>query len=74
MKNFCKELESDGYYLKFILNNKLEAKRGVKSKRIAILIDEDSTLYENKIIEDNIKRNNEVRVFQKTKKEIMDVL
>jgi len=75
MEELCKKLKSEGYSLKFIISNKVMKEETKEHTRVAIFIDKESTLDKNlSIIEENIKKNTETRIFIKTKEEILDVL
>ena len=74
MKSLYKMLVSDGYSLKFIIDDVLIREIDFASKKVVIIINNESAMHKNEIIESEIKKNHETRVLRKNKKEIIDVL
>lgn len=67
-------LVSDGYSLKFIIDDVLIREIDFASKKVVIIINNESAMHKNEIIESEIKKNHETRVLRKNKKDIIDVL
>lgn len=74
MKSLYKMLVSDGYSLKFIIDDVLIREIDFASKKVVIIINNESAMHKNEIIESEIKKNHETRVLRKNKKDIIDVL
>ena len=68
MKSLYKMLVSDGYSLKFIIDDVLIREIDFASKKVVIIINNESAMHKNEIIESEIKKIMRLEYLEKTKR------